>query len=127
VRSAFEPQVIVPGATPIFTENGVRDTDKRGRPLWTMPPPSSYVEHKRRRRHRRTGAVIKETITVPVYRGVAACDYRYARAQYRRLQRKMEARERDKKSMVVEAGDFLRDLVLNPAVQDKEGDDDGEE
>ena len=56
--------------------------DSRGRPLWDMPGPTSYVEHKS------TGKRITEPIRVPVYRGVSASYERYVKAQIRRNRRK---------------------------------------
>jgi hypothetical protein len=126
MRPAYQPQTTVPGATLITDKNGVPQKDKRGRPLWNMPDPAGYVEHTKWRKHKKTGKRIPEPVQVPYYKGMSARLYGYMRSQYKRLQRKMEATSKIKeaatkvKSHAVEAGNFLRDLVLNPLGQDKE-------
>jgi hypothetical protein len=62
--------------------------DKKGFPLWNMPAPVCYVEHKKWRRHKKTGERIAEPVTIPVYRGTSASYARWVTASLRRQQRK---------------------------------------
>lgn len=126
MRNLHVPQTRVPGAHPrISPETLMAMFDKDGKMLWDMPPPSSYVEHKVRRRHKRTGKRIEDMAMVPVYRGTSASFARYTKSQIRRAQRKaaeaqalvdeLNAAEENAKQ---EAEASLQDLVLNPGNYD---------
>ena len=89
MRKAFVPQSVIPGARRrVDPETLMAMSDKKGNPLWDMPPPVSYVEHKKWHRHKHTGERIAETVQVPIYRGTSASYARWVRAQIRRKQRK---------------------------------------
>ena len=89
MHRTFVPQSVIPGVRRrVDPETLMAMSDNNGKPLWDMPPPTSYIQHKKRRRHKRTGAVIEDTITVPVYRGTSASYARWVKGQIRRNQRK---------------------------------------
>lgn len=116
------PQTRMPGATRrINPETLMAMSDDKGRSLWNMPAPISYVEHTRWRRHKTTGARIPEPIMVPVYRGTSASYARWVKAQLRRNKRKaaeaqaaVDALNAAEKDRLKEAAAGLTDLVLNP-------------
>jgi hypothetical protein len=89
MHKAFTPQSIILGAKRrINPETLMPMSDSRGHPLWDMPPPVRYAEHKRWRRHNRTGERIAEPIMVPIYRGTLVSYARWVKSQIRRNQRK---------------------------------------
>jgi len=103
----FVPLTVVPGARRrIDSDTLMPMSDKKGNPLWDMPPPISYVEH------RRTSKRGVEPVQVPVYRGASASYARYVKSQIRRNQRK--AAEVAKQNSLQEVEAVLEDLVLNP-------------
>ena len=76
----MNPSTIVPGAT------------HRGQLIWDMPKPIGHVEHKTRRKGKKSmnePKVVHDTVSVPVYRAVSASYYRYVRSQWKRQQRKI--------------------------------------
>ena len=131
MRSTFEPQTRVPGATRrLDPETFIPISDKKGRPLWNMPAPVRYAEHTRRFKEKDeetgkpTGRVITEKIRVPVYRGASAEYVRWVRGQIKRNQRKIaeaQAAAEAKEIAMQEAEAALEDLVLNPGGHNVEG------
>jgi hypothetical protein len=122
MRNMHPPQTRVPSARPRVDPETLMPThDDKGRMLWDMPAPSQYAEHKRWRRHKRTGERIAEPIMVPIYRGTSASYARYVKSQIRRSQRKAaEAQEladtfkEAEKAMQEAEMALLQTSVLNP-------------
>lgn len=116
------PQTRMPGATRrVSPETLMAMSDDMGRPLWNMPPPISYVEHTRWRRHKKTGVRIGEPIMVPVYRGTSASYARWVKSQLRRNRRKeaeakavADALNETEDSQLQDTAAKLADLILNP-------------
>lgn len=82
------PGTFVPGATKrIDPDTLAQELGRKGVPLWDMPDPVRYVEHVRRRRHRKTGKVITDMVSVPIYRGVSAKLANWYRSDARRQNR----------------------------------------
>ena len=107
MRKQFIPLTILIGAKRrIDPDTLMAMSNMKGVPLWDMPPPIRYVEHKR------TSKRGVESIQVPVYRGASASYVRYVKSQIRRKQRK--AAEIAKQNSLQEAEAVLKDLVLNP-------------
>ena len=89
MRKHAVPETRVPGAKRrIDPLTFMPMYDMKGRPLWDMPGPTSYVEHTRWRKHKKTGERVPEPIQVPIYRGVPASYARYVQSQIRRHRRK---------------------------------------
>lgn len=122
MQKAFVPQAVIPGVRRrVDPETLMAMSDANGNPLWDMPAPIRYVEHKKWRRHKRTGDRIAEPIMVPVYRGTSASYARWVKAQLRRNQRKaaemqaeVDALNEAEKNSLQEAEKVITDLVLNP-------------
>ncbi len=110
-------QTRVPGARRrIDPETLVSMYDDKGVPLWSMPAPISYMEHKKWCKHKRTGQRIAEPIMVPIYRGTSAAFARWVKAQLRRNQRKAaeaQAEADAEENSLQEIGDKLTDLILD--------------
>jgi len=99
----------MPGATRrIDPDTLLAMSDENGRPLWNMPAPISYAQHK--------GTRTTEPVFVPVYRGTSASYARWVKAQLRRKKRKEAEAEaaKENESLLKKAGDAIKDLVLNP-------------
>lgn len=119
MRKTFYPETRVPGASRrIDPDTLMPASDGKGRPLWNMPAPVSYVEHTKWRKHKRTGKRIPEPIQVPVYRATSASYARWVKGMIRRNQRKaaeaqaaVDALNEAEESQLQDA---LTDLVLNP-------------
>lgn len=126
MRNLHVPQTRVPGARPrINPDTLMAMFDNDGKMLWDMPPPSSYVEHKVWRRHKRTGKRVEDMAMVPVYRGTSASYARWVKAQLRRNQRKaaeaqavVDELNAAQQNSMQEAEASLQDLVLNPGGHD---------
>lgn len=92
MRKAFLPQTRVIGATPMRDNLGMHMKDKKGRYLWNMPKPTSFVEHESfiMAPIAVAGKVVRVKksvpVQVPVYRGVSASLWRYIRGQVKRNQ-----------------------------------------
>ncbi len=99
---------IVPGARVILNAHGVPARDKKGRVLWEMPQPTSYVLHTKRgfRGKGKTKVVLEEKIEVPVYRGFDASLVRNVKSALRRKRIK-EAKHTTTKALKVEVPDNL--------------------
>lgn len=116
------PQTRVPGAQRrIDPETLMPMSDDEGVPLWNMPAPVKYAEHRKWRRHKRTGQRIAEPVQVPVYRGTSASFARWVKAQLRRNKRKaaetqaaVDALNEAEQNSLQEAEAHLADLILNP-------------
>lgn len=116
------PQTMVPGATRRINPDTLMPMvgKKNKVPLWDMPTPVRYVEHVRRRLHKRTKKVITDMVMVPIYRGIPAALARLIRAAYRRTQREAEeARKADlsKAAAAHEAETKMQDSIMNPGGQ----------
>ncbi len=126
MQKVFVPQTVIPGARRrVDPETLMAMSDKHGNPLWDLPAPISYAEHKKWRRHKRTGARTAEPIQVPVHRGTSASYARWVKAQLRRNQRKaaealaeVAALNEAENASMQEAEAALQDLVLNPGGHD---------
>lgn len=122
MQKMFAPQTVIPGARRrVDPDTLMAMSDKHGNPLWEMPPPVSYAEHTKWRRHKRTGARVAEPIMVPIYRGTSASYARWVKAQLRRNQRKaveveaaLAAAKEAEDVATQEADAALINLVLNP-------------
>lgn len=83
MRKTFVPQTIILGVSRrIDPKTLMAMSDRNGMPLWNMPGPIRYAEHKR------TDTKISGPIMVPIYRGTSASYARYVKSQVRRDQRK---------------------------------------
>jgi hypothetical protein len=122
MQKVFVPQTVIPGARRrVDSDTLMAMSDKQGKPLWDMPPPISYAEHKKWRKHERTGLRIAEPVMVPVYRGTSASYARWVKAQLRRNQRKaaeaqaeVDALNEAEENATQTAEKAIQDLVLNP-------------
>ena len=125
MQKVFVPQTVIPGARRrVEPDTIMAMSDKHGKPLWEMPPPSGYAQHKKWRKHKRTGQRIAEPVMVPVYRGTSASYARWVKSQLRRRQRKaaetqaevdaLNEAEETAQNSLHEAEAALEDLVLNP-------------
>ena len=120
MRNQFTPLTILIGAKRrVHPETLMAAFDSKGNALWDLPPPISYTEHTKWRKHKRTGKRIPEPIQVPVYRGADASYVRYVKSQIRRSQRKAkEAQAEVERLNAAEAQasaaaeEALKDLVL---------------
>ena len=89
MQKAFMPQTVIPGVRRrVDPDTLMAASDQDGKPLWDMPPPISYAQHKKWRKHKRTGQRIAEPVMVPIYRGTSASYARWVKARLRRSQRK---------------------------------------
>lgn len=122
MQKVFVPQTVIPGARRrVDPDTLMVMSGKDGEPLWDMPPPSSYAQHKKWHKHKRTGQRIAEPVMVPIYRGTSASYARWVKAQLRRNQRKaaeaqteVDALNEAEKNPLQEAEKVMQDLVLNP-------------
>lgn len=118
MSQTYEPGVVVPGARPMLDPDAPAPkflTDKKGRPLWTMPEPTSYERHFKTAATRRAYDVVVAmglepsedmyTVLVPIYRGIPANIANYIRSQHRRDERKKVAKKQKRK-------DALKNLIL---------------
>jgi hypothetical protein len=111
------PQTRVPGAQRrINPDTLLIMFDEKGYPLWNMPAPVRYAEHRKR-----TGKRTAEPVMVPLYRGTSASYARWVKSQLRRSHRKAaemqaaeDAQSEENKISLQEAEAALEDLVLNP-------------
>ena len=126
MQKVFVPQAVIPGVRRrVDPDTLMAMSDKDGKLLWDMPAPSSYAQHKKWRKHKRTGQRIAEPIMVPIYRGTSASYARWVKAQLRRNQRKaaealaeVAALNEAENASMQEAEAALQDLVLNPGGHD---------
>lgn len=90
MHATFLPLTVIPGASrQINPETLAHVFDKKGFPVWDMPTPLGMVQHTKRSM-KGTGEdkiVIKEKISVPVYRGTSASYFRHLKSQMRRQKR----------------------------------------
>lgn len=120
MRKLYVPQTRVPGAQRrINPETLMPMFDNKGVPLWNMPAPVKYAEHRKWRRHKRTGQRVAEPVQVPIYRGTSAAYARWVMSQLRRQKRKdaeaqVEADADAENISLQKAEAALADLVLNP-------------
>ena len=114
MRAIFYPGTFVPGAVLLRDKDGIVVRDKKRRPIWDMPKPSSVVKHKRGEvftcvGRDEDGKPIwdkRERGEVPVYRGMPAPVARCMRAAARR-----DTLKRRVKSAAAKATDALKDLI----------------
>ena len=117
MQKAYLPQTRMPGAQRrIDPDTLMAMSDEDGKPLWNLPAPVKYAEHRKWRKHKRTGERTAEPVMVPVYRGASASYVRWVKAQLRRNKRKAEEAKD-------EAEAALEDLVLNPGGHNAEAED----
>lgn len=110
MRPFTGPHTFVPGATRrIDPDTLLPEVDKKGHPLWDMPTPVCYVEHKKRHKHKHTGKVTEETIMVPVYQGMGARMANWYRGQARRAVRESEERKAQKLDIEKIVGDAVKE------------------
>ena len=120
MNKQFTPLTILIGAKRrVNPETLMVAFDSKGNALWDLPPPVSYAEHTKWRKHKRTGNRIPEPVQVPVYRGASASYIKYVKSQIRRGQRKaLEAQAEVERLNALEANATqeaeaaLQDLVL---------------
>lgn len=112
----YAPGVVVPGARPMLDPDVPAPkflTDKKGRPLWTMPEPTSYERHFKTAATHRAHALASDTeaademftVLVPIYRGISANIANYMRSQHRRAERKKVEKKQKRK-------DALKNLII---------------
>ena len=122
MQKTFMPQTVIPGVRRrVDPETLMAMSDDEGLPLWNMPAPVKYAEHRKWRKHKATGARIAEPVMVPVYRGVLTSYARWVKAQLRRNKRKaaeaqaaVDALNEAEDSLLQEVASTLADSILNP-------------
>jgi len=122
MQKASMSQTVIPGVRRrVDPDTLMAMSDEHGNPLWDMPAPVGYAEHKKWRKHKRTGERIAEPIMVPIYRGTSASYARWVKSQIRRNKRKAVEAKAEAESLnaaehisLQEAEAALEDLVLNP-------------
>lgn len=119
MSKAFVPQSVIPGVRRrVDPDTLMAMSDEHGDPLWDMPPPISYAEHTKWRRHKRTGKRVADMVMVPVYRGTSASYACLVKGQIRRNQRKAAEAQAVVDALnansLHEAEAALENLVLNP-------------
>ena len=116
MQKVFVPQTIIPGVRRrVDPETLMAMSDEDGKPLWNMPAPTGYAEHRKWRKHKATGARIAEPVMVPVYRGALTSYVRWVKAQLRRNKRKAAEAQAEADALdSKETAAHLADLILNP-------------
>ena len=116
MRSAFVSETRIPGVSRrIDPETLMAMSDANGFPLWNMPAPIRYAQHKSLSKR---GV---EVVQVPIYRATSASYARWVKSQLRRQQRKAKAKKAEvdalneaEQNTMQEMEEVLTDLVLNP-------------